>query len=143
MINETLKRMLVLDESSENEIYLDSVGKWSGGIGRNLTDKGFRDDEIDLMYRNDVQEVKSDLQPYKWATEHDNIRKLVIIDMCFNLGLTKLLKFKKLIAALESKLYTQAADEMMDSRWARQVGVRADRLFYMMMTGDLHPDYEI
>jgi len=142
MINETLRKMLILDEGYESSLYADSVGKLTIGIGHNITDKGLRPDEIRLIYDNDVQEVKDELQPHKWATDHDNIRQLVIIDMAFNLGMFKLMQFKKMIAALKNKDYTLAADEMMDSRWASQVGVRADRLHYMMLTGDIHPDYE-
>ena len=48
--------------------------------------------------------------------------------MCFNLGITRLLKFKKFLGALESKDYKTASEEMMDSRWATQVGPRAVRL---------------
>ena len=142
MINETLRRMLILDEGYEKGLYADSVGKLTIGIGHNVTDKGLSDAVIDLQYEIDVQEVKDDLQKHSWATDHDNIRQLVIIDMAFNLGMFKLMQFKKMIAALKNKDYALAADEMMDSRWSRQVGVRADRLFYMMMTGDIHPDYE-
>jgi len=142
MINETLRKMLILDEGYESRLYADSVGKLTIGIGHNITDKGLRPYEIRLIYDNDVQEVKDELQQYSWATDHDKIRQLVIIDMAFNLGLFKLLQFKKMIAALKDKDYQRASEEMMDSRWARQVGVRADRLFYMMAVGDLHPAYE-
>ena len=142
MIDDTLRRMLVLDEANKSRLYPDSVGKLTIGIGHNIDDKGLSPEVIDLQYKIDVQEVKDELQPLKWATDHDPIRQLVIIDMCFNLGLTKLLGFKNMIEALKEKSYTIAADEMMDSKWARQVGPRADRLFYMMMTGDIHPDYE-
>ena len=116
MINETLRKMLILDEGYEKGLYADSVGKLTIGIGHNITDKGLSDRVIDLQYEIDVQEAKDELKKYKWATEHDNIRQLVIIDMCFNLGLTKLLKFRKMIAALKDKDYTLAADEMIIDR---------------------------
>lgn len=52
-----LKQELSFDEGRKNRIYTDTVGKVSGGIGRNLTDKGFRESEVDLMYQNDIAET--------------------------------------------------------------------------------------
>jgi lysozyme len=55
--------------------------------------------------------------------------------MIFNLGLTKLLNFKKFLAAMEAGDYVTAGKEMLDSRWARQVGNRSDRLEQMIVNG--------
>jgi lysozyme len=59
-----------------------------------------------------------------------------MINMAFNLGFAGMMKFKKMIAAIEKKDFEQAATEMLNSRWADQVGERADRLAKMMFTGD-------
>ena len=56
--------------------------------------------------------------------------------MVYNLGITRLLKFKKMLAALDSGDYELAATEMLDSRYARQVKGRAKRNAYMMETGE-------
>jgi lysozyme len=58
-----------------------------------------------------------------------------MIDMTFNLGLTRLLYFKKMIAAINARDYTEASKQMLDSRWARQVGNRASTLAKMMANG--------
>jgi lysozyme len=59
----------------------------------------------------------------------------VVIDMAFNVGVPRLTGFKKMWAALHCGDYAEAAKEMMDSKWARQVGRRAERLSSMMETG--------
>lgn len=142
MINtEALTRMLILDEDSRQFPYSDSVGKLTVGIGRNLTDKGLSSDEILYLFNNDVREVEHELSFYAWFTNLDDVRRLVIADMAFNLGTPKLLRFNNTINALKIGDYQVAADEMLDSKWAKQVGKRAGRLASMMRTGEIHPAY--
>ena len=59
----------------------------------------------------------------------------MVLDMAFNLGVRGLSKFRNALAAMEARDYATAAEEMMDSRWAQQVGGRAARLAVMMETG--------
>ena len=80
-------------------------------------------------------EVVEDLKEHYWFTTLDKIRQKVIIDMAFNLGMNGLISFENMIQALVEKNYDEAADEMLDSLWAEQVGNRADRLAQMMRTG--------
>ncbi|MBF0280506.1 MAG: hypothetical protein HQM13_22105 [SAR324 cluster bacterium] len=56
------------------------------------------------------------------------VRKMVLIDMCFNLGLSRLKKFKTTLAAIETGDFVTASREMLNSRRAKQVGTRAERL---------------
>ena len=65
----------------------------------------------------------------------DSIRQLVLMDMAFNMGVPRLCKFIKMWAALEQYDYTKAAEEMLDSRWAKQVKTRATRLAHSMQHG--------
>ena len=88
------------------------------------------------MLRNDIKEVCQRLSHYTWYTELDCVRQRVIVDMVFNLGLGGFLRFQKTIAALEKHDYCEAAKEMLDSRWASQVGQRAERLAQMMRSGE-------
>ena len=69
---------------------------------------------------------------FNWYRRLDNVRQDVIIEMIFNLGLPRFLGFKKMIQALREDDYPQAAIEMLDSKWARQVGSRADTLVNIM-----------
>ncbi|VWD33945.1 lysozyme [Burkholderia lata] len=130
-----LKVELSLDEGRKNRIYVDTVGKVSGGIGRNLTDKGFRDNEIDLMYQNDVAETEGWLdRNLSWWRSLDPVRQRVMMNMAFNMQ-GKLLTFINTLAAIKRGDYAAAAAGMLDSLWARQVGARATRLAEMMRSG--------
>lgn len=137
---EKLKTQLILHEGREPYPYLDSVGKWTGGVGRNMSDVPFSDDEIMLMLENDIYkaiEAVDYLVSRDVAT--DDVRWRVLVDMAFNLGQTRLSKFKKLLAAVEQKDWSQAALEMENSDWHSQVGKRAERLEKMMRTGEDDP----
>lgn len=140
-MNDDITRMLILDESCESRPYKDSVGKLTIGVGWNIDDKPMRHDEIMLRLKNDIHEAEEALSHLQWYMDLDNIRQLVMVDMVFNLGFPRFLMFKKMIAALRIGHYEDAAEEMADSKWARQVGVRAERLITMMRTGEMHPDY--
>lgn len=130
-----LKAELSFDEGRKNRIYVDSVGKVSGGIGRNLTDKGFRDNEIDLMYQNDVAETEAWLdRNLPWWRSLDPVRQRVIMNMAFNMQ-GRLLTFVNTLAAMKRGDYAAAAAGMLDSKWATQVGARAKRLADMMRSG--------
>ncbi|KWC11475.1 glycoside hydrolase family protein [Burkholderia ubonensis] len=130
-----LKAELTRDEDRRKRIYTDTVGKVSGGIGRNLTDKGFRDNEIDLMYQNDIAETEAWLdRSLPWWQSLDPVRQRVMMNMAFNMQ-AKLLGFRNFLAAAQRRDWNTAATEMLDSLWARQVGARATRLAAMMRSG--------
>lgn len=130
-----LKAELALDEKRSKSIYTDTVGKVSGGIGRNLTDNGFRDNEIDLMYENDRLTAEAFLdRNLSWWRSLDPVRQRVLMNMAFNMN-SRLLGFKNALAAMQAHDWSNASAEMLDSTWARQVGARAVRLANMMFTG--------
>lgn len=131
-----LKKQLEVDELRSKRIYTDTVGKISGGIGRNLTDRGFSDDEIDLMYANDVRMAEADAR--ELVTNFDklnDVRQEVLVNMSFNLGKSRLAGFKKFLAAVAIQDFSRAADEMKDSAWYGQVKDRGVRLVYAMRFG--------
>lgn len=131
-----LKKQLETDEDRRRRIYLDSVGKWSGGIGRNLSDRGFSDDEIDLMYANDIKIAEKDARALVPGFDRlDDVRQEVIMNMSFNMGYTRLSGFRKFLAAVNSSDFSEAADEMKDSKWYTQVGNRGKRLAHAMREG--------
>lgn len=123
-------------EGRKKKLYTDTVGKVSIGVGRNLTDNGIRDSEIDFMLNNDIDDVEKDLdRALPWWRSLSENRQLVLADMCFNMGVAKLLKFTQTLKAVKSGNYNLAAREMKDSLWARQVKRRADKLIAMMEKG--------
>lgn len=133
-----LKGQLARHEGYRLKPYTDTVGKLTIGSGRNLTDVGIFADEVDLMLTNDINRSVKDLTDHiSWWNSLDEARSLVLVNMCFNIGISRLLGFQKMLVAIQSGDYQKAADEMMDSVWAKQVGVRALELSNQMKTGEL------
>lgn len=131
-----LERQLAKHEGLRLKPYMDSVGKLTIGYGRNLEDNGISKHEALTLLRNDIATAQQELSHYRWWRQLDQGRQDVITNMAFNMGLPRLLTFKRMIAAIEQGNYTKAADEMLDSKWAVQVGNRAVELA-MQMKGDL------
>jgi len=132
---------LTLHEGMRRFPYKCTSGKLTIGIGRNLDDRGITEAEAAHLLSNDIDDFQSRLtREIPWMVGLDPIRQRVLIDMAFNLGVPGLLKFKRTLAAIRGKEYDRAAAMMLDSRWATQVGMRAERLSEMMATGHLPPE---
>jgi lysozyme len=136
-INESaLLRQLRLHEGERLRPYRCTAGKLTIGVGRNLEDRGITQQESAMLLANDIAEVDAGLvRSLPWVARLDDVRRRVLIDMAFNLGLDGLLQFKNTLAAIQAGDYNRAATMMLDSRWASQVGGRATRLARMMETG--------
>ena len=149
---------LIAHEGLRLNVYKDSLGIDTIGIGRNLQDRGISKEELDelditsidhvyeygiteadaiFLAENDVQIVEDELvRAHSCVEELDAVRQLVLIDMAFNLGVPRLCKFKKMWAAVHAKQFDIAAKEMLDSRWARQVKSRSTKLAHAMHHGE-------
>ena len=130
--------LLELHEGNERFPYRCTAGKLTIGIGFNLDDTGLYPEEIEFILRNRIRRTEAKLQRVVPAYRHlSMVRKIVLVDMAYNLGTSRFLKFEKMLAALELRDYKLAAAEMLDSKWARKdVGARAVRLAEMMRTGE-------
>ena len=130
-----LTKQLQRDEGLRLMPYKDSVGKLTIGIGRNLDDRGITEVEALSLLRNDIDIVEAELTKLPIYRKLDEVRQTVLANMAFNIGVPRLLKFRQTWIALDAGDYAKAADEMLDSTWAQQVGLRAVRLSEMMRTG--------
>ncbi len=131
-----LQAAIKADEGSRARIYTDTVGKVSGGVGRNLTDRGFSPSEIALMLQNDIALAVAELdRTQPWWRELDDVRQNVLINMMFNMGANRLGEFRKFLSAARCGNWPVASAEMMNSTWAKQVKSRANRLANEMLTG--------
>jgi len=129
---EELKR----DEGVELRPYKCSAGFLTLGVGRNIEERGITMDESDYLLANDITICEEEAtRVFKWYDTLSDVRQRVVLNMIFNLGLTKLLNFKKFLAAMEAEDWEEAGKQMLDSRWAKQVGNRADRLEQMIVNG--------
>lgn len=132
---EKLKLQLMRHEGIRLKPYLDTVGKWTIGVGRNLSDVGISHDEAQFLLENDIDACVRDCATFPWFADLDPVRQRVIVDMRFNLGPSKLRGFTNTLAAVGRGDYAQATRGMLASKWAKQVKGRAVRLAEMMRTG--------
>mgnify|MGYP000498076501 CR=1 FL=1 len=131
-----LKDQLIKHEGLRLKPYLDSVGKMTIGVGRNLDDVGITEAEAMKMLENDILRTASELnKAFYWFDSMDDVRGSIVMDMCFNLGITRFRGFKKMIQAIENNDWIKASEEMKDSKWCRQVGIRCTVLSQRMRDG--------
>lgn len=132
-----LEKLLIKHEGIRLKPYLDSVGKLTIGVGRNLDDVGISEDEALDMLREDIfqaRKIVDALVPNAWALSE--ARRDALINMAFNLGGPRFSSFKKMIAAVNRQDFDEAARQALDSKWASQVGARAHELATMLKTGE-------
>jgi lysozyme len=134
-MKEILRELLIKHEGLRLKPYVDTVGKLTIGVGRNLDDVGISKDEALFMLDNDIEKCEAELKQFDWFNNLDEVRQIVLLDMAFNLGIPRLLKFKKTIQYIQDCDFENAAKEMLDSTWAKQVKGRALELSEMMRTG--------
>ena len=133
-----LIEMLRRHEGVRNHVYLDSENLETIGVGRCIAEGslGLSDDEVDYLLANDLKRCIEELtRTFDWYSKLDPVRQDVMISLCFNLGLTRLLKFEKALAGMANSDWETASAEFMDSRWSTQVGQRAVELTDMLRTG--------
>ncbi len=135
-----LHEMLIRHEGLRLKPYGDTVGKLTIGIGRNLDDVGITREEAMTLLNHDIAKVQREVQKaFPWFSSLNGVRRNVVLNMVFNLGLPRFRQFKKAIAAIRANRWDEAAKQMLDSRWARQVGRRAGELASMMKSGKYAP----
>lgn len=157
-----LLKQLIKSEGLRLEVYQDTLGIDTIGVGRNLQDRGITKEELDaldipnidavyqhgiteadamFLLENDVQIVEEELlKAHPCIAELDAVRQLVLVDMAFNMGVPRLCGFKKMWAGVHEGDFKTASREMLDSRWAIQVKTRSHKLAHMMHHGETKDD---
>jgi len=126
-------------EGYSNEVYRDTLGNLTVGYGHLLSEGSVVPDHVcHLLFDYDLAMAISDFMRLPKSTiDHLNkARRSVIVEMIFNMGLPKVLQFVKMWEAIKSNDFNKAADEMLDSNWARQVKSRAVVLANIMRSGE-------
>ena len=140
---EKLREEIKYDEGSVNEIYLDHLGLATFGIGHLVTEwdeeygwevgTPVSEDRCNEVFDSDIQVVLSDCEHlYPDFNDLPEEVQRIIANMMFNMGRPRLSKFKGMKAGVDARDWNKAADEMVDSRWYRQVTNRAERLVERM-----------
>ena len=134
---------LEIDEGCMYEIYLDHLGYATFGIGHLVLESdpeygwevGSSVDTVRVheTFESDIETVLSDCNKlYSDFEDLPEEAQRVIANMMFNMGRPRLSKFKGMKRGVDARDWNAAADEMVDSRWYRQVTNRADRLVERM-----------
>jgi lysozyme len=134
--NRFIKQMR-FHEGVKNKVYKDHLGIETIGVGRNLVDRGLSDEEVDYLLGNDITIVENELDNgLSWWRDLDEVRQRALADLAFNMGLPRLHGFVKMLDGLQRRDYHAAADELLDSKYAKQVGARSERVAAMIRTGE-------
>ena len=139
-----LMKELIMDEGYKYEIYLDHLGYPTLGVGHLITGKDeeygqevgtiVHDERIKECLQQDIDIVCKELdEKMSWWRGLTDNRRRILANMCFNLGYPRLSGFKNFLSALKDEDWEKASLEMMDSKWATQVGDRAKRLSDRML----------
>lgn len=139
--------MLIAHEGVRRKPYDDGTGKpfrrsdtlhgrLTIGVGRNLTDRGLTQKEINYLLDNDIARATKDAATYPWFSQLNEPRQAVCVSMVFNCGARGWSSFRKTHQYLASEEFERASVELLDSRYARTVGDRALHLAEMIRTGN-------
>ena len=144
---DTLKAHLREAEGFSDRPYLCTANVWTLGYGHALPRTLTRQDVAEMRWTRehaerildeDVAKAIHDAASFSWWHTLDDVRQAVIVELVFNLGLTRLRGFRKMIAALQNREYQRASRELLDSKWRVQVGPRrSGRLARMLETGEV------
>jgi len=132
-----VKDQLLRHEGLKLKPYRCPAGKLTIGVGRNLEDRGITQNEAYILLENDIIRCENELLdelPEVYSSLNET-RKSVLLNMCFNLGIAGLLGFKNTLAFIGAGDFERAANGMLASKWAKQVGRRAIELSELMRKG--------
>lgn len=124
-----LAQDLLRDEGLRLKPYRCTAGRLTIGVGRNLDDRGITEAEALSLLDNDIKSFWGQLMvKLPWVLHAPEAVQEVLVNMCFNLGLAGLLQFRQTLDHMQAGRYPEAAAELLRSKWAGQVGARAERL---------------
>lgn len=134
---ERLQKTLIKHEALKLDLYQCQSLCWTIGVGRNLQDKGISERVAMIMLDEDIEDAISDLtRNLPYFGDLPECVKEALVNMVFNMGISRFLQFKKTLAFLKAGKYTKAGNECLDSRWATQVGYRAIEVAALIKLGD-------
>ncbi|MDA7496026.1 glycoside hydrolase family protein [bacterium] len=117
--------------------YKCTADKLTIGVGRNLEDVGISEEEAEMLLQNDIQRATVQIQTeFPWTEQLDEVRFAALINFTFNVGIGTVGKFVNAMGQLRDGNYDMAANEFLNSRWAKQVGQRAVDVTEQIRTGE-------
>tara|TARA_R100001163_G_C5013334_1_gene158509 strand:+ start:105 stop:545 length:441 start_codon:yes stop_codon:yes gene_type:complete len=140
---EVLAGQLLRHEGLELKLYKCPAGKWTIGAGRNLEDRGITEEEALYLLRNDIEiSIDELINTFPWFARLDEVRQMALVDLHFNLGLNTLKTFRKTLSLIEQAIegkvpWSEVSIELLNSKWATQVGRRSQTIANMIDTGEV------
>ena len=132
--------LLIKHEGLKLEPYRCTSDKLTIGVGRNLEDCGITKEEAMYLLKNDIAKFHEEpTERFYFYRYLDGARKDAMLNMAFNMGVPRLANFVNALDFMSQRKYDEAADEFLDSRWAKQVGNRAIEVAQMIRTNK-YPD---
>ena len=136
MNRDLLTADLERDEGLRLKAYQCTSGKWTIGLGRNIEDLGITKAEAYMLLGGDIDRISAELdKALPWWRSLSEPRARALFNLTFNMGIARLLGFPKMLAALKAGEYAEAARQLLDSRYAQQVGSRANRVAALIEKG--------
>jgi len=138
LIKQLKKHEGSVKEKGKHILYKDHLGYETIGYGRLISPEiggGLSDHEAEYLLMNDLDTYMTAAKTYDWYAGLNDARKAVIVNMLFNMGQTNFNKFLKMKQALDNRDHAEAAKQMLDSKWAKQVKGRSEELAKQMETG--------
>ena len=134
-----IEAQLRRDEGEKLSAYQDHLGYWTIGVGRLIDARkggGLTREESTYLLQNDIMSKTKELNSkLSWISTLDPVRRAVLVNMAFQMGVEGLLKFRNTLAMIKAGQYADAASGMLESLWAQQTPARAQRLSTQMRTG--------
>jgi len=133
---ERLRKQITKHEGIEYKLYRCTSDKLTIGVGRNIEDRGISHDTAMQMLDEDIDICINELQQTVsyWDDLPERVQE-ALVNLCFNMGIKRLMAFKKTFGYLREGMFDKAADELLDSRYANQVGQRAIDVAHMIREG--------
>lgn len=133
MDKERIKRTLIRHEGIELKPYRCTSDKLTIGVGRNLDDNGISQDTAMQMLEEDILSSVEDLRRnLNWFDDAPGVVQEALVNLAFNMGIVRLMQFRKTLINLRNGEWDKGADELLDSRYATQVGYRANEVADMI-----------
>jgi|TARA_B110000967_G_C18816755_1_gene526524 lysozyme len=116
-------------------MYQDTLGIWTIGVGHNIQEKGISPKVMEIMLQEDLEEAISELKrSVSFFSRMPEQVQEALVNLSFNMGIPRLMQFRNTLAYLRDGEFGSAADELLDSRYAEQVGHRALEVADMIRT---------
>lgn len=132
------RKLIMKHENFRGYVYTDTTGHLTVGYGHNLQTRPISQNIGSLILDEDIQWFLPKLSEIiDFFDDLSDERKCVLIDMAYNMGLQGLLEFKDMLKACKEKRFNDAADEILKSKYAEQVGQRAYDNAYIMRTSSM------